>query len=128
MPVSVHVPVPDLVSDVAPVPLLPRVAASEPAPVPVSVKPRAAFEPRSVTALVLDSVSAPEPEASSVPPAGLMVKARSVESPVPVYWSVPPASTRLAAALVDFPMELLVPPLASVLTESVPPLIVVVPV
>ena len=47
-----------------------------------------------------------------------------------MYWSVPPSITRFVVLLTDAPIPLLlpVPPLASVLTESVPPVIVVAPV
>jgi len=77
---------------------------------------------------VLLMVSAPVPEASSVAPLTPMVKRRSVVTVPPVYCSVPPLIIRFAAALVELPMLLTVPPSASVLTASVPPLMVVEPV
>jgi hypothetical protein len=56
------------------------------------------------------------------------VNPRSVVTLAPVYESVPPPNTRLEVALLDLPMLLLPPPLASVVTLSVPALIVVIPV
>jgi len=56
-----------------------------------------------------------------------IVNPRSVVTLAPVYESVPPANTRFDVALLELPMLLLPPPLASVVTLSVPALIVVVP-
>ena len=55
-------------------------------------------------------------------------KSRSVDTAPPVYWRVPPFKTKLVAVFDEAPMLLLLPPLARLLTESVPPLIVVAPV
>src|SRR5436309_16025478 len=53
----------------------------------------------------------------------LRVKPRSVETDGPVYLRMPPlAKVRLAAALHDWPMPLATPPLASALTDRMPPL------
>ena len=57
----------------------------------------------------------------------LIVKLRSVLTVAPVYCRAPPLKTRFAAALVEAPMPLLAPPLASVETDNVPLVTVVLP-
>jgi hypothetical protein len=56
-----------------------------------------------------------------------IVNPRSVVTLAPVYKSVPPSNTSFEVALLELPMLLLPPPLASVVTLSVPALIVVIP-
>ena len=50
------------------------------------------------------------------------------EADWPTYWSVPPLRTKLAAALVEAPSELGMPPLARLVTASVPAVMTVAPV
>jgi hypothetical protein len=96
--------------------------------VPVKVSVRAVFEPAKVKAVALLSVSAPDPDASSVPPLVPSVKLRVEVTAAPVYCSVPPLIIKLTCEEFDEPMPLLLPPLTRLPTDSVPPLIVVLPV
>jgi hypothetical protein len=97
--------------------------------VPVKVSVRAVFEPASVKAVVaLLYVTAPVPDASSVPPLVPSVMLRFVLTVAPVYCSVPPLRMRLTALVVADPIPLAVPPAARLLVLSVPPLMVVLPV
>ena len=122
-------PAPFFTSEVAP-PLLPIAVARVFAPtfVPVSSKVRAPPCPLKPIAPTLLKFTAPAPDASSLPPFVPTEKRRSVLTAAPVYCSVPPFSTKLVAALPDAPMPLAAEPLASVLTLTIPSLIVVLPV
>ena len=74
-------------------------------------------------------VKVPAPEASNVALSVPTVNKRSVDwEVVPTNLSVPPLITRLVATFVACPIPLAVPPFASVDTERIPPLMVVIPV
>lgn len=117
-----HDPTPVFVSE--PLPL--HVALKTPEPDPVKVSLRFVFETFEI--LVEVNVNVPVPDASKVAPLAPTVNTRSVDVAAPVYCNVPPLITKLAAALVDCPIPLDAPPLANVLTDKMPPLMVVTPV
>src|ERR1700754_5082638 len=58
------------------------------------------------TAPVLEKLTAPEPDASSVAPSVPTEKPRVVVAAAPVYWSVPPLIVRFEAADDALPSEL----------------------
>jgi len=90
---------------------------------PESVRLRGMLDEVNARLPVLVNTNAPVPDALTPLPIAPIVKSRSVVCPVPVYWSTPPSTTRLAAALVEAPTPLMLPPLVSDATESVPALI-----
>src|ERR1700730_9281326 len=107
VPVRTQVPTPLLVRLVAPL-LSPIIAASVLLPVfvPVSVSVRAPLWLLKPIDPVLVRLSAPDPDASIVPPEVPTENKRSVETAAPVYCKMPPLRTRFVAALVDAPMLL----------------------
>ena len=129
-PVSVQVPVPFLVTLVAPV-LSPITAARVLAPVllPVSVRVLAAVPPlKPIEPVFVKFTAAFDAPEASIVLLDCNENRRSVLTAAPVYWSVPPLRMRLPAVLVEAPMLLLLPPSASEETLSVPAVIVVAPV
>ena len=121
-------PVPDLVKDEAPeVAGLPKTGVKIPFAEPVKVR---VGEVAAVVPSVpeLPKVNAPVPDESIVAPLVPIVNKRSVVTAAPVYLRVPPLMTKFVAALLEAPMPLFDPPVARVLTDIVPPEIVVIPV
>jgi hypothetical protein len=129
-PVNTHSPAPLFVTAVEPVPLSAITGANVFAAVfvPCSVSVGDTFVPENAIAVVLLNVTAPVPEASSVPPDAPSVKSRFVLAVAPVYCSVPPFIIKFTADEFADPIPLAVPPFASVLTLNVPAVIVVFPV
>ena len=93
---------------------------STPVPVPVITRLYVPLTPPV-------KVRVPDPEASIVAPEPVSVIARLVLWPVPVYFKTPVAPILISGVVAPVPRELLLPELATVLTLSVPALIVTAP-